>query len=245
MPVISLKGIRGGVGTTTISSALAWELNKSGEKVIIIDLSPDNLLRLHFNSEFASSSGWASAIYENESWETTAWEYKDDLLFIPFGKLNKKEKETILTSENIFSFWANNINKIKNQSDYDWIIIDMPAESYSPYTLIEQQISDINISVAIPEANCHSRIYQQLEYNEFILANKLDVRSELQNDIYQFWLHSLPNLLPLVIHHDEAIMEAAAAKCPIGQYRPESLGTNEMYALAIWCITYAKNKGLK
>lgn len=45
MPVIALQGIRGGIGTTSITAALAWALQQLGESVLVIDLSPDNLLR--------------------------------------------------------------------------------------------------------------------------------------------------------------------------------------------------------
>ncbi|HGN1704568.1 TPA: cellulose biosynthesis protein BcsQ [Providencia rettgeri] len=244
MPIISLKGLRGGVGTTTLSSALAWELNKLGEKVIVIDMSPDNLLRLHFNSDFSNPSGWANAIYENKSWETTAWEYKDNLLFIPFGILSSKEKEAMLVNQNIFSFWTSNIDKIKNRTKYNWVVIDLPTNSYSQCSPMEQ-VSDIVINIAVPETNCHTRIFQESEINGYLLANKFDVRSELQNDIYQYWTHRLDSLLPIAIHHDESIMESAASKCPVGQYRPESLGASEIHALAIWCLTHAKKMDIQ
>ncbi|HEC8324764.1 TPA: cellulose synthase operon protein YhjQ [Providencia rettgeri] len=239
MPVISIKGVRGGVGTTSLSSALAWELNQLGEKVISIDMSPDNLLHLNFNSDPSENSGWAHAIYENKSWETTAWEYKDNLLFIPFGKLNAKEKEAIIINQNIFSFWSSNLEKIKSKTDYNWIILDIPSNNYFQNPSIEQ-VCDININVAVPEPNCHARIFHQSEINGYILANNLDIRSELQNDIYQYWTHQLKNILPIAIHHDESIMEATASKCPVGQYRAESLGSSEIRALAIWCLANSK-----
>ncbi len=42
MAVLGLQGVRGGVGTTTITAALAWSL----ENVLVVDACPDNLLRL-------------------------------------------------------------------------------------------------------------------------------------------------------------------------------------------------------
>ncbi|EKT57235.1 protein YhjQ [Providencia burhodogranariea DSM 19968] len=142
-----------------------------------------------------------------------------------------------MESENIFQFWSSNLDKLKDNSDYKWIIIDLPTNDGDLFTLLENY-ADIAINVAVPETNCHSRIFQnQSEYKNHILINKFDIRSELQSDIYQYWLHSLPNIIPVTIHHDEAMLEAAASKCPVGQYRPESLGASEAYALAIWCYT--------
>ena len=45
MAVLGLQGGRGGVGTTTITAALAWSLQMLGENVLVVDACPDNLLR--------------------------------------------------------------------------------------------------------------------------------------------------------------------------------------------------------
>ncbi|EEV9298783.1 cell division protein [Escherichia coli] len=50
MAVLGLQGVRGGVGTTTITAALAWSLQMLGENVLVVDACPDNLLRLSFYS---------------------------------------------------------------------------------------------------------------------------------------------------------------------------------------------------
>lgn len=45
MAILGLQGIRGGVGTTSITAALAWALQLLGETVLVVDASPDNMLR--------------------------------------------------------------------------------------------------------------------------------------------------------------------------------------------------------
>ena len=60
MAVLGLQGVRGGVGTTTITAALAWSLQMLGENVLVVDACPDNLLRLSFNVDFTHRQGWAS-----------------------------------------------------------------------------------------------------------------------------------------------------------------------------------------
>ena len=56
MAVLGLQGVRGGVGTTTITAALAWSLQMLGENVLVVDACPDNLLRLSFNVDFTPVS---------------------------------------------------------------------------------------------------------------------------------------------------------------------------------------------
>ncbi len=57
MAILGLQGVRGGVGTTSITSALAWALQILGENVLVIDASPDNLLRMSFNVDFVHQGG--------------------------------------------------------------------------------------------------------------------------------------------------------------------------------------------
>lgn len=37
MAVLGLQGVRGGVGTTTITAALAWSLQMLGENVLVVE----------------------------------------------------------------------------------------------------------------------------------------------------------------------------------------------------------------
>ena len=51
MAILGLQGVRGGTGTTSITAALAWALQLLGETVLVVDASPDNMLRFFFNVE--------------------------------------------------------------------------------------------------------------------------------------------------------------------------------------------------
>ena len=68
MAVLGLQGVRGGVGTTTITAALAWSLQMLGENVLVVDACPDNLLRLSFNVDFTHRQGWARAMLDGQDW---------------------------------------------------------------------------------------------------------------------------------------------------------------------------------
>lgn len=62
-----IAGVRGGVGTTTITAALAWSLQMLGENVTVVDACPDNLLRLSFNVDFTHRQGWARAMLDGQT----------------------------------------------------------------------------------------------------------------------------------------------------------------------------------
>jgi cell division protein YhjQ len=53
MAILGLQGLRGGVGTTSLTAALGWSLQMLGESVIVVDACPDNMLRFSFNDDIA------------------------------------------------------------------------------------------------------------------------------------------------------------------------------------------------
>ncbi len=92
MAVLGLQGVRGGVGTTTITAALAWSLQMLGENVLVVDASPDNLLRLSFNVDFAHRLGWARAMLDGQDWRDAGLRYTSQLDLLPFGQLSIEEQ---------------------------------------------------------------------------------------------------------------------------------------------------------
>ncbi|HDS0658782.1 TPA: AAA family ATPase [Escherichia coli] len=83
MAVLGLQGVRGGVGTTTITAALAWSLQMLGENVLVVDASPDNLLRLSFNVDFTHRQGWARAMLDGQDWRDAGLRYTSQLDLLP------------------------------------------------------------------------------------------------------------------------------------------------------------------
>lgn len=238
MPVIAMQGIRGGVGTTSLTAGLAWALEQLGEPVLAIDFSPDNLLRFHFNMSASSTRGWARAELDSDAWHRGAMQYLPKLAFIPFGTLAPEEHETLaLRLQHVPSFWRDNLRHLAELGRYRWVLLDLPA---GPATLAVQQAlaqADTVFTVIVPDANCHIRLHQQtLPVGCHFLVNHFATISTLQQDLHHLWLHTLPNLLPLVIHRDEAVAEALASKLSTGEHSPQSLGAEEMLTLANWCL---------
>lgn len=237
MPVIALQGIRGGVGTTSVTAALAWSLQQLGESVLVIDLAPDNLLRLHFNMDIRSQRGWARAELDGIDWKNGAMRYCDGLDFLPFGGLSANEQLAIHQPEHdTVAYWHNLLTQLCASKQYRWILLDMPIGN-TP--LIQQQLAlaDGVFLLLNPDANCHIRLHQQtIPVGCHFLINRYSSASSLQQDLHQLWLQTLKGVLPLVIHHDEAMAEALMAKQPIGEYLPASLAADEILTLANWCL---------
>ncbi len=136
------------------------------------------------------------------------------------------------------AYFLDALKTLKQSGRYRWILVDIPT-GFSGFAMETLAAVDSRIVVATPDANCHARLHQQpLAQDAYLLVNGLRVTSHLQDDIYQLWLQSQRNLIPVILHSDEAMAEAMAAKQPVGEYSPDSLIAEEFMTLAGWCLLH-------
>lgn len=240
MPIIALQGIRGGVGTTSITAGLAWALCRLGERVLAIDSSPDNQLRLHFNTPFSLAAGWARAELDDQPWHQQALRYTDGLDFLPFGQLSVAEYPRWLAAhQQAPGRWIQYLHQLQDSGDYHWLLLDLPAAGPATCTEPWRAAADAVFCVLTPDANSHIRLHQQsLRPGVHLLLNQFSADSRLQQDLQQYWRQHLGTLLPLSIHRDEAMAEALAVKQPVGEYSAASLAADELNILAGWCLAH-------
>ncbi|EAA2975997.1 cellulose biosynthesis protein BcsQ [Salmonella enterica] len=238
MAILGLQGVRGGVGTTSLTAALAWALQILGENVLVIDASPDNLLRMSFNVDFVHQGGWARSLLDGQDWRDAGLRYTSQLDLLPFGQLTAQERENPQTWQETLGEIGSAIQALKASGRYSWILLDLPYGT-SPLTRQLVSLCDHTLAIAQVDANCHIRLHQQaLPAGAHILINDLRIGSQLQDDLYQVWLQSQRRLLPIVIHRDEAMAECMASKQPLGEYRSDSLAAEEVLTLANWCLLH-------
>ncbi|ECF1898423.1 cellulose biosynthesis protein BcsQ [Salmonella enterica subsp. enterica serovar Cubana] len=238
MAILGLQGVRGGVGTTSLTAALAWALQILGENDLVIDASPDNLLRMSFNVDFVHQGGWARSLLDGQDWRDAGLRYTSQLDLLPFGQLTAQERENPQAWQETLGEIGSAIQALKASGRYSWILLDLPYGA-SPLTGQLVSLCDHTLAIAQVDANCHIRLHQQaLPAGAHILINDLRIGSQLQDDLYQVWLQSQRRLLPIVIHRDEAMAECMASKQPLGEYRSDSLAAEEVLTLANWCLLH-------
>ncbi len=227
MAVIALQGFRGGTGTTSVTAALAWGLAQLHEKVLVIDFSPENVLRLHFGMPFTQGRGWCAAHTAGEPWQNAAMRYHSHLDFLPYGHLSPDAKPA-----SVFD-WQTAITQLKNTGVYDWILIDSPAADPVP----AQNIADSTVVLIHADTQSHLRLHQHaLPENGRYLLNQFIPSSQLQQDILLLWQETLPALIPVTLHRDEAMAESLAAKQPVGEWKDNSKISREINTLANWFL---------
>lgn len=242
MPVLALQGIRGGTGTTSVTAALAWALQQLGESTLVIDWSPTNQLRLHFNTPHSERCGWMRAALDGDA-QHVALRYPDGPDFIPFGELNGEERARFYADPASFaSDWLQHLTELKTQ--YRWVLLDLPGGEHPWLQPIYAQ-ADRLVQLLVADGNCHTRLHQPFTTRRpLYLLNLFNDNSKVQQDLHQLWIGSLHSLIPLLIHRDEALSEALLNKQPLGEYRPHALASEEIVTLANWLIMYVRGEGV-
>lgn len=233
MIALSLQGIRGGVGTSSTLAALSYALSTLGQKVLVVDLCPENTLGLHFNLDFALPGGWAPATLANTPWNEHAWRIEPGLTVLPYGTLTAQQQAQleVMLRDNPH-LWAKRQASLAEH--FDWILFDLPQRL--PGHAGNPQC-DIALTVLNLDAACHALLHPLRDRPGVLLINRFDPASQLQRDLLLLWQHQLGSaLVPVHLHADEAMAEALAKREPAGRYAPGSLIAQDMVSLASWCL---------
>ena len=243
MPVLALQGVRGGTGTTSVTAALAWALQQLGESTIVMDWSPSNQLRLHFNTPQHEARGWMRATLDGDDPQQVALRYPNGPDFIPFGQLTGAERARFYAASVQFAdAWQPYLSLLK--TEYRWILLDLPGGE-QPWLQPVYAQADRVIQLLVADGNCHMRLHQTAaDLNPLYLLNLFNANSNVQQDLHQLWMSTLRHLIPLIIHRDEALCEALLNKQPLGEYRPLALASEEISTLANWLIMHIREADL-
>lgn len=247
--VIALQGIRGGLGTSSLVAGLAWCLHSLGESVLLVDLSPDNLLRLHFNMPIDDSRGWARSQLDGEPWQDSAMRYVEEvkreqaLDFLPFGTLSNEEKIRFeLSNQTSPSKLEQFFSTITGFKQYQWILFDLPADN-APLTQRGVAAAQAVFCLLNLDANCNARLTTQTWIKSpYFLVNQYVPSFDLHMELSRRWQESSLQMIPVTIHRDEAVADAQANKQPVGEYDVNSLAHKEILTLANWCLIQWKTQ---
>ncbi len=252
MHILCVQGIRAGVGASTVVANLARILRELNQDVLVFDLNPSNLLRLHFNMDWQNSSGWALNICEQKSWHDAGFQCEQGVHFLPFGQINYKNHQVLMSnyiSENWLSDTLNSLDLL----DESWIILNVPSE-LNALNIQALNLSDIILRIFEPSVACLSQLINSMQssyiHNDnslsnksYYLMNKLMPSSEIDYEMILIFNKVLSNkTIPVNIHFDENIKEAFAHQTTVTLHAPNSASAKEFRTIAIWLISYFKRR---
>ena len=233
MIAASLRGIRGGVGTSATLAALAYALHAMEQKVLVVDMCPENTLGLHFNLDLAPPEGWARATLDQQPWNASGWQVSEGLCVLPYGHVTATEQVQL-------EAWLLQHPQAWRQRQaalgdaFDWVLFDLPQRL--PGHASNPQC-DFAFSLLNPDAACHVLLHTHPKDSTWLLVNHFDPGSQLQRDLTLIWQnHHHASLVPINLHSDEAMGEALACREPVGRYAPGSLIAQDIISFASWCL---------
>lgn len=235
MKVISTWGLRGGVGTTSVVAMLAHALHDLGEKVLVIDLNPSDMLRLHFNVPYTDDHGWVAAGVRNAPWHQHTYAVEDGFWLLAYGRQGVQAcDETSVFTVDSDQFWCRELAGLSRH--FTWVLFDLPAAATGFPQLRSR--SDLDIVVVGPDAGCHILLDStQLSEATHIFVNKYDPAHQLSNDLLLDWRYRYSRaLLPVLMHRDEAVNEALAMKTVATRQSRDSAAALDARTFAAWCI---------
>lgn len=217
--VVALVSANGGVGRSTLVTALSSGLQRLGESSVALDLDPQNALRQHFGVD-PELPGLARSSLLNAPWKTLLQSGFAGCQMIPFGDTDTQQEDNLqrwLTREP--KWLAQHLSALE-LSERHTVIIDTPAGN-NIYLHQALSVADVVLVVAQPNAACLGTLDQldallvpHLERERpprcHWVINQLDENSAFSLDMLDAFKRRRGEFPLEVVHCDPAISEGLA-----------------------------------
>lgn len=232
--VVALVSVNGGVGRSTLATALSSGLQRLGESVVAVDLDPQNALRQHFGVDHELPGLGRSSLL-NTPWQSILQSGFGGCQVIPFGDIDTQQKDNLqrwLTRE---PKWLAQRLSALGLNEGHTVIVDTPAGN-NVYFHQALSVADIVLVVAQPNAACLGTLDQlnallapHLERERpprcHFVINQLDENSAFSLDMLDAFKLRRGEYPLEVIHRDPAISAALASTTdPLDNTEPSLAG---------------------
>lgn len=246
MTVIAVISPKGGVGKTTVAVNLACALAASGAAVRLVDLDPQNAMRLHLGADPDDANGLVHQTLQQTSWHYSEYDSAYGVSFIPYGKASEVERITFEAYLSKNPDWLRDNLAALEHAPGALTIIDTPP---GPSVYVQQVLSIANLVlvVMIPDAGSYATlgaIEGLLDYycanrtdffGSYYVLNQFDAAIPLNCDIKNVMQNALgERMAPDSLHRDESLSEALAFQQPVREYAPHSQATDDLAHLSAW-----------
>ncbi len=236
MKIITLTSWIGGSGRTTLTAALASAISRNGLPVLAVEADPDNLLAIHLGADAPPSDGLGAALVSADAdmAARAVLSNSDGIRFLPFGVTSGPGMTAGLTS----SAQPLQLREILGRftlPENAVVLIDAPRRP-SPLADLALAAADRVVHVWRADLASYARLTDPASgLGETLhVINLMDPTRRLQTDVHAMMRHRLgEQLLPQLIHRDEALPESVAANRNPFDYAPRSRSVQDLMALAI------------
>lgn len=217
--VIAVVSAKGGVGKTTLSAALASQVQLPGGRTVIVEFDPQDALRHHLLGG-VEQSGLVRGSLRNENWNDLLLPGAGNTWVLPYGTHGAEERRTLKQALAEDRHWlARQIERMQ-LGEHDVLVLDVAT---GPSLYLEQalDVADHVLTVINTDAAC----YQTLAIMEQCLEplarkpappachyviNQFDASRSFSCDMHQVLLRRLGKQLLGWVRLDYSLAEALA-----------------------------------
>ena len=225
MPLIAIASPKGGVGKTTLTAHLAAILAGRGHKVTVLDLDPQNALRLHMGVSIREEGGFLAAIQSRPAWKSALLNTECGAKLLPFGAAEPADVLDIATALAARpELLADPVGQMLADPDLV-LLVDTPPGPGSAIAALYPVI-DLMVLVLLADAGSASLV-PQIAQNRFmgrgslamraaeravVVLNQFNPAAPLSAAVLEMAQRALGHRLLGAIARDEALAEALADK---------------------------------
>ena len=238
--VVVVVSVKGGVGRSTLTAAMASSLQRQGHPALALDLDPQNALRHHLCLGL-DLPGVGAASLRNESWEALPERGFAGCRLVAFGATDHEQQQSLNRWLGQDTQWlAERLASLKLTAQ-DTVIIDVPAGN-TVYLSQAMAVADAVLMVVQPDVASFSTLaqmdaelapYLQREKppQRFYVINQLDDAHRFSLDMVEVFKTRLGDALLGVVHRDPSFSEAQAyGRDPLDP-TVNSIGCQDVHAL--------------
>ncbi|WP_163933592.1 cellulose synthase operon protein YhjQ/BcsQ [Paraferrimonas sp. SM1919] len=245
---IAFKGLRAGVGTSTICANLASAWQKLGQQVVVIDLCPNNDLKWHLGVKNTYQQGWLASMINAKSFDLEClsntlesqkiqFRSPSGLIFFPFGKVLSDQiflRQALYAPE---GFLQQFIGKLVLSDDVIIIFhlgdLSCLFESWLPEDTIKLLVANATMNSYQRLCGCSLDTFKQARH---LIINDFDPDLLLQQDLKlllrEHWYEHVGEKCTQILK-DEFISQALAHNTNVIDAFVDSYSAKSFHLLAI------------
>jgi cellulose synthase operon protein YhjQ len=243
MTLICFASPKGGVGKTTLAANVANELSRGGTRVIILDLDPQNALRLHFGVSLQDSAGFTHLLAKRPDWRDCLRKGPAGISLLPYGssKMDDAIDLAVAVAETP-ALLRGPVDDILAGQDVCLVVDTPPGPSPLLAALLPR--TDLLVTVFLVDATSVSLIPAVERGTSYgtgppvssgpamgFVFNQFDPRTRLGGVIADAATRHLGDKLLGMIYRDEYVAEAVAAQKLLADYAPASKANHDIAAI--------------
>ena len=244
MQVLAFISGKGGVGKTTLAANAAVALAQRKQKVLLIDLDPQNAQRLHLGMDPDEIAG---LIREGIS-PSGIFDSPFGTSFIPFGRVSESELVAFEAELKIHPCWLSNGIESLGENSFDFVILDTPP---GPSVYLQQSLLAAHraLVVILADAASYATVPKIValvdEYTAgrtdflgmHLLINQMPTHGKLGHKVRTaLYADYGSQLVPVAIHRDSKVSQALAFERPVLEYESGCKASLDIQYLADWLL---------